>query len=59
MPTCYFSFGEDQPFPLKFIKDKNGNVIKMLAFDRDLWEKDEEMKKPNPQPDSYQDGIVG
>jgi len=32
-------FCKDQPFPLKFIKDKNGNVIQMLAFDRDLWEK--------------------
>ena len=32
-------FCKDKPFPLKFIKDKNGNVIQMLAFDKDLWEK--------------------
>lgn len=32
-------FCKDRLFPLKFIKDKNGNVIQMLAFDKDLWEK--------------------
>lgn len=32
-------FCKEQSFPLKFIKDKNGQVIQMLAFNRDLWEK--------------------
>ena len=32
-------FCKNKPFPLKFIKDKNGNVIQMLAFDKDSWEK--------------------
>ena len=32
-------FCKDQPFPLKFTKDKNGNVIQMLAFNKDLWER--------------------
>jgi hypothetical protein len=32
-------FCKDQSFPLKFIKDKNGSIIQMLAFNRDLWEK--------------------
>lgn len=32
-------FCKDQPFPLKFIKDKNGNIIQMLAFNKDLWER--------------------
>ena len=32
-------FCKDQSFPLKFIKDKNGNIIQMLAFNRDLWER--------------------
>jgi hypothetical protein len=27
------------PFPLKFTKDPAGNVIKVLAFNRDLWDK--------------------
>jgi hypothetical protein len=27
------------PFPLKFTKDQNGTVIKVLAFNRDLWDK--------------------
>ncbi|MDN5284207.1 MAG: hypothetical protein JWR38_481 [Mucilaginibacter sp.] len=27
------------PFPLKFTKDTNGVVIKVLAFNRDLWDK--------------------
>ncbi|HVS94412.1 MAG TPA: hypothetical protein VHE59_20380 [Mucilaginibacter sp.] len=26
-------------FPLKFSRDANGNVIKVLAFNRDLWDK--------------------
>ncbi|HZY38250.1 MAG TPA: hypothetical protein VFE53_16450 [Mucilaginibacter sp.] len=26
-------------FPLKFTKDDNGNVIKVLAFNRDMWDK--------------------
>jgi hypothetical protein len=29
----------DIPFPLKFTKDANGAVIKVLAFNRDLWDK--------------------
>ena len=32
-------FCKEQSFPLKFIKDKNGNIIQMLAFNRDLWER--------------------
>ena len=32
-------FCKDQSFPLKFIKDKNGNIIQMLAFNKDLWER--------------------
>jgi hypothetical protein len=32
-------FCKEQSFPLKFIKDNNGQVIQMLAFNRDLWEK--------------------
>jgi len=32
-------FCKEQSFPLKFIRDKNGQVIQMLAFNRDLWEK--------------------
>ena len=29
----------EMPFPLKFIKDKEGAVTQMLAFERDLWDK--------------------
>ena len=32
-------FCKEQSFPLKFIKDDNGNVIQVLAFNRDLWQK--------------------
>jgi uncharacterized protein YjhX (UPF0386 family) len=32
-------FCKEQSFPLKFIKDKNENIIQMLAFNRDLWER--------------------
>jgi hypothetical protein len=32
-------FCKEQSFPLKFIKDSKGNVIQLLAFNRDLWEK--------------------
>jgi len=30
---------EQAGFPLKFTKDDNGNVIKVLAFNRDMWDK--------------------
>ena len=30
---------KEQSFPLKFIKDDNGNIIQVLAFNRDLWQK--------------------
>jgi CubicO group peptidase (beta-lactamase class C family) len=30
-------FNENSRFPLKFIRDKEGNVTQVLAFDRDLW----------------------
>lgn len=30
---------KDIGFPLKFTKDEKGNVIKVLAFNRDLWDK--------------------
>src|SRR6478735_3066432 len=32
-------FCKEQPFPLKFIKDDNGNVIQVLAFNKDLWQR--------------------
>jgi hypothetical protein len=32
-------FSKDQIFPLKFIKDNDGNIIQVLAFNRDLWER--------------------
>ena len=32
-------FCKEQPFPLKFIKDDKGNVIQVLAFNKDLWQK--------------------
>jgi hypothetical protein len=32
-------FCKEQSFPLKFIKDNNGNVIQVLAFNKDLWQK--------------------
>ena len=32
-------FCKEQSFPLKFIKDDNGNVIQVLAFNRDLWQR--------------------
>jgi hypothetical protein len=28
---------KERSFPLKFIKDKNGNVTQVLAFNRDVW----------------------
>jgi len=30
---------QEQSFPLKFTSDKNGTIIQVLAFDRDLWHK--------------------
>ena len=30
---------KERQFPLKFTKDKNGNVTQVLAFKRDLWKK--------------------
>jgi len=35
-------FCKEQPFPLKFIQDNSGNVIQVLAFNKDLWQR---MKK--------------
>jgi hypothetical protein len=32
-------FCKEQSFPLKFIKDNNGNVVQVLAFNKDLWER--------------------
>ena len=32
-------FCKEQFFPLKFIKDNNGNVIQVLAFNKDLWQR--------------------
>ena len=32
-------FCKEQPFPLKFIKDNKGNVIQVLAFNKDLWQR--------------------
>jgi len=32
-------FCKEQSFPLKFIKDDKGNVIQVLAFNKDLWQK--------------------
>ncbi|HEV8507028.1 MAG TPA: hypothetical protein VGQ53_16570 [Chitinophagaceae bacterium] len=32
-------FCKGQSFPLKFIKDDKGNVIQVLAFNKDLWQK--------------------
>ena len=32
-------FCKEQSFPLKFIKDDKGNVIQVLAFNRDLWQR--------------------
>ena len=32
-------FCKKQSFPLKFIKDSNGNVIQVLAFNRDVWQR--------------------
>jgi hypothetical protein len=30
---------KEEGFPLKFTKDDSGNVIKVLAFNRDMWDK--------------------
>lgn len=30
---------KQEGFPLKFTKDDNGNVVKVLAFNRDMWDK--------------------
>lgn len=35
-------FCKEQPFPLKFYKDKNGTVTQVLAFNRDLWNRVQE-----------------
>jgi hypothetical protein len=32
-------YNEEAKFPLKFTKDKSGNAIQVLAFNRDLWNK--------------------
>jgi len=32
-------FCKEQSFPLKFIKDDNANIIQVLAFNKDLWER--------------------
>jgi hypothetical protein len=32
-------FCKEQSFPLKFIKDDKGNVIQVLAFNKDLWQR--------------------
>ncbi|MEP7143637.1 MAG: hypothetical protein ABI707_12235 [Ferruginibacter sp.] len=32
-------FCKEQSFPLKFIKDNTGNIIQVLAFDKDLWQR--------------------
>ena len=32
-------FCKEQLFPLKFIKDGKGNVIQVLAFNKDLWQR--------------------
>jgi len=32
-------FCKEQSFPLKFTKDDKGNVIQVLAFNKDLWQK--------------------
>jgi len=32
-------FCKEQSFPLKFVKDNKGNVIQVLAFNKDLWQK--------------------
>lgn len=33
-------FCKEQRFPLKFIKDSSGKVSQMLAFNRDLWQRE-------------------
>jgi len=37
-------FCKEFPFPLKFTKDKNGAVTEVLAFNRDVWERDNNYK---------------
>lgn len=43
--VAFISIGDDTflnkqaGFPLKFSRDPNGNVIKVLAFNRDMWDK--------------------
>ena len=32
-------FCKEQSFPLKFIKDDKGNIIQVLAFNKDLWQR--------------------
>ena len=32
-------FCKEKPFPLKFTRDKNGEITQLLAFNKDLWEK--------------------
>lgn len=32
-------FCKEQRFPLKFIEDNTGNVVQVLAFNRDLWQR--------------------
>lgn len=41
-PTSAVDFNSKQnwePFPLKFLKDSNGKVVGMLAYERDKWDK--------------------
>jgi hypothetical protein len=32
-------YSRERGFPLQFMKDNNGTVTKVLAFNRDLWTK--------------------
>jgi hypothetical protein len=38
--------GDDGRFPLKFTKEHNGKITKVLAFERDLWTKTTDYKPP-------------
>jgi hypothetical protein len=40
LPESEMAFNtKEQTFPLRFIKDKNGVVTHLMAFERDLWTK--------------------
>jgi hypothetical protein len=44
-PTSEMEFKAiDSPFPLKFTKDANGVITQVLAFNRDLWTRDNDYK---------------